>query len=155
MKAVVQRVRNAKVIVDDKLVSQIDSGLLVYLGVDRTDRLEDIDYLVRKITRLRIFRDENEKMNLDVFEIKGQMLVVSQFTLCAEVSTGNRPSFDAAADPEMANRYYELFSQKVAETGIPVRNGVFGAHMHVVYENDGPVTILYDTSLRKATHCQK
>ncbi|MDD4006733.1 MAG: D-aminoacyl-tRNA deacylase [Sphaerochaetaceae bacterium] len=149
MKAVVQRVRNASVSVDGTVTGSIEAGLLVYLGVQQGDEQKDLDYLVQKIPRLRIFRDSEEKMNLSVIDAKGSMLIVSQFTLCADLSKGNRPSFNPAADPETAQKMYELFISRIRELGIPVASGIFGAHMHVVYENDGPVTIIYDTKNAK------
>lgn len=150
MKAVVQRVNDARVEVDGRIVGSIGKGLLVYLGVGRGDEEKDVDLLVRKISKLRIFRDENDKMNLCIQDIAGgAVLVVSQFTLLADLSKGNRPSFDNAAARETAQRLYKLFKERLAAEGIRVASGVFGAHMHVFYENDGPVTIIYDTKTEK------
>lgn len=151
MKAVVQRVRNASVTVDGKVTGSIDHGLLVYLGVARGDDESDVEHLVRKITKLRIFCDEAGKMNLDVGQVGGGLLVVSQFTLCADPESGNRPSFSPAADPQTAQTLYALFLHQAARTGLEVRCGVFGAKMHVIYENEGPVTILYDTKSTEKT----
>lgn len=149
MKAVVQRVRDASVSVDSKVVGAIDHGLLVYLGVQSGDTEKEVDYLVNKISKVRIFRDSNEKMNLNISDVNGQVLVISQFTLLADTKNGHRPSFDLAAKPDLAKEYYELFISKMEKEGLKVECGVFGAHMHVCYDNDGPVTILYDTNSRK------
>lgn len=141
MRAVVQRVKRAKVMINDKIVGKIDEGLLILLGVTHEDTEENVDYLVRKILNLRIFKDENDKMNLSVKDIKGEILVVSQFTLYADTSKGNRPSFTNAAKPEIANKLYEYFKEKCAEE-IKVQSGEFGANMQVELINDGPVTIV-------------
>lgn len=145
MKAVVQRVKDARVEVDGQVVGAVESGLLVYLGVQIGDSSQDASYLARKISNLRIFRDENDKMNLSVKDVGGQVLAISQFTLCADMTHGNRPSFDFAAKPPEARELYERFAAEVEMEGLKVEKGIFGAHMHVFYENDGPVTILYDT----------
>ncbi|MFH2058794.1 MAG: D-aminoacyl-tRNA deacylase [Pseudomonadota bacterium] len=145
MKAVVQRVKNAHVIVDDKMVSKIGCGLLVFLGVGNEDTQKDADYLVEKIINLRIFEDENGKMNISLKDIKGQLLVVSQFTLMGDCKKGRRPSFINAAKPEKANLLYEYFITRATESGIPTQSGVFQAMMDVGLINQGPVTILIDT----------
>lgn len=144
MKIVVQRVRNASVEIDGKIKGKIDNGLLVLLGVAHGDTKEKADYLVKKLLNLRIFKDENNKMNLSVKDIKGKVLIVSQFTLYANTSEGNRPSFIEAAKPEIANELYEYFKEKCAETGIEVQSGEFGADMKVSLLNDGPVTIIIE-----------
>lgn len=143
MKAVIQRVKHAQVEVDKKIVGKINEGFLILLGVAPDDTKEKADAMVKKITKLRIFEDENEKMNLSIQDIKGELLVVSQFTLYADCSGGNRPSFINAAKPEKANEIYEYFCKKCAES-LPVQKGVFGAHMEVTLQNSGPVTILLE-----------
>ncbi len=144
MKALIQRVRYASVKVDDKIVGKIEKGLLVFLGVQKGDGKEEADFLSKKICNLRIFEDEGGKMNKSVSDIKGKILIVSQFTLCADTSRGNRPGFENAALPTEANALYEYFSHKIAELGINVENGVFGADMKVELLNDGPVTIMIE-----------
>lgn len=141
MKAVVQRVKRASVTVNGEQIGKIDKGLLVLLGVTHEDTKENADYLVKKILNLRIFKDEQDKMNLSVKDIGGELLVVSQFTLYADTSSGNRPSFTNAAKPDQANELYEYFKSKCKETGINVQSGQFGASMQVELINDGPVTI--------------
>lgn len=142
MKAVVQRVNFSKLSINGELYSKIDKGLLVLLGVEKEDEQKDIEYISKKIVNLRIFEDENEKMNLSVKDIKGQVMIVSQFTLCADCNSGNRPSFINAQLPDIANKMYEEVIQKVRETGLEVATGKFGANMKINFENDGPVTIL-------------
>lgn len=145
MRVVVQRVRNAGITVDGSLVGCIEKGLLVYLGVSDSDDDAVCCRMADKISKLRIFRDDNGKMNLSVGDIGGSILVVSQFTLYANVRRGNRPSYDAAGKPEHANMMYEHFIDMLSSKGFHVEHGVFGAHMHVCYENDGPVTIVIDS----------
>ncbi|MBP5552344.1 MAG: D-tyrosyl-tRNA(Tyr) deacylase [Spirochaetales bacterium] len=145
MRAVVQRVRDASVTVDKTVTGGIGLGLLVYLGVCDSDTDETCSKMASKIARMRIFEDENGKMNLSVSDVGGKVLVVSQFTLYASMKRGNRPSFDEAGKPELAERLYEVFMQNLRELGLEVEHGQFGAHMHVCYENDGPVTILMDS----------
>lgn len=144
MRLVVQRVKNASVEVYGKVIGKIDEGLLVLLGVTHGDTKEKVDYLVRKLVNLRIFKDENNKMNLSVKDINGEILIVSQFTLYANTSEGNRPSFTEAAKPEVANELYEYFKKKCAETGINVQSGEFGADMKIRLVNDGPVTVIVE-----------
>lgn len=144
MKLVVQRVKNAEVKVDGKVVGNIDKGFLVLLGVTHTDTKETADYLVKKICKLRIFEDENEKMNLSLKDVNGSLLIVSQFTLYADCSEGNRPSFVNAAKTDMANELYEYFCERCKEQGIKVEKGIFGADMKVSLLNDGPVTIILE-----------
>ena len=146
MRAVVQRVRNAKVTVDKAVSGGIGLGLLVYLGVCDSDDEEICARMASKIARMRIFQDAEEKMNLSVSDVGGEVLVVSQFTLYASMKRGNRPSFDGAGRPDLAERLYEVFMEEVRKTGLHVEHGIFGAHMHVEYENDGPVTILMDSN---------
>ena len=144
MKLVVQRVKNAKVDVNEKTVGKIDKGYLVLLGVTHTDNKETVDYLVRKLCNLRVFEDENGKMNLSIKDINGKLLIVSQFTLYANCSGGNRPSFTDAAKPDYANELYEYFCQKCQSENIEVQKGIFGADMKVSLLNDGPVTIILE-----------
>lgn len=141
MKAVIQRVKHAQVEVDKKIVGKINEGFLILLGVAPDDTKEKADAMVKKITKLRIFEDENEKMNLSIQDIKGELLVVSQFTLYADCSGGNRPSFVNVAKPGLANELYEYFVEKCKEIIPVVQTGIFGAHMEVSLLNNGPVTI--------------
>ncbi len=148
MKAVVQRVKRADVVVDGKTVGEIGKGFLVLLGVVEGDTEKEAEILASKTAKLRIFEDENEKMNLSLTDVDGEALVVSQFTLCADCKKGNRPSFTPSAAPEIANTLYEKYSALLLENGIKnVENGVFGADMQVSLVNDGPVTIILDTDL--------
>lgn len=148
MKAVIQRVKNANVTVDGKVIGNIDNGLLVLLGVYEEDTSEDTELLARKIAALRIFCDENDKMNLSVCDIDGEILVISNFTLCADTKKGNRPSFTLAKSPQEADREYERFCQLLLENGVrKVEKGSFGADMQVSLLNDGPVTIVLDTKI--------
>lgn len=144
MKLVVQRVKNAKVDVDGKTVGKIENGFLVLLGVTHTDTKEIADYLVKKLCNLRVFEDENGKMNLSLKDVNGELLIVSQFTLYADCSGGNRPSFVNAAKPEFANELYEYFCNKCKENNIKVEKGIFGADMKLSLLNDGPVTIILE-----------
>ena len=144
MKALIQRVLHASVKVDGKITGQINEGLLVFLGVQKGDERENADFLSKKICHLRIFEDENGKMNKSLLDIKGKMLIVSQFTLCGDTSRGNRPGFENAALPDEANRLYEYFSDMVRLCGVDVQNGIFGADMKVELLNDGPVTFMIE-----------
>ena len=144
MKIVVQRVKNAEVEVDGKTVGKIGAGFLVLLGVTHDDTKEQADYLVKKLCNLRIFSDENDKMNLSVKDVNGQLLIVSQFTLYADCSSGNRPSFTDAAKPDYANELYEYFCNQCEKNEIHVEKGIFGADMKVLLLNDGPVTIIIE-----------
>ena len=145
MKIVVQRVKNAKVDVEGKTVGKIDKGFLVLLGVTHNDTKEQADYLVKKLCKLRVFTDENDKMNLDIKAVGGKLLIVSQFTLYANCSDGNRPSFIEAARPQQAEELYEYFCKECQEKyGIAVERGIFGADMKVSLLNDGPVTIIIE-----------
>lgn len=145
MKAVIQRVREAKVEVDGKTVGQIGNGILLLLGVEKGDKELDADWLAEKIGNLRIFEDQAGKMNLSVKEIEGELLAVSQFTLAGNCAKGRRPSFDSAAPPEEANRLYEYFVGKLRGLGLPVETGVFQAMMQVSLTNDGPVTFILES----------
>lgn len=146
MRAVVQRVDKAKVTVDGKIVGEISRGLMVLVGVVEGDTEKDVQYLADKVTGLRIFEDEAEKMNLSVKDIGGEILSVSQFTLYGDCRKGKRPSFDKAAKPETAIVLYEKFNELCRLQNIKVETGVFGAHMLVELANNGPVTILLDSS---------
>lgn len=146
MRAVVQRVDKAKVTVDGKIVGEISRGLMVLVGVVEGDTEKDVQYLADKVTGLRIFEDEAEKMNLSVKDIGGEILSVSQFTLYGDCRKGKRPSFDKAAKPETAIVLYEKFNELCRQQNIKVETGVFGAHMLVELANNGPVTILLDSS---------
>ena len=148
MRAVVQRVKEAKVLVDGKTVGEMDQGLLVFLGVEQNDGRDDADYLVSKIVHLRIFRDREQKFNRSLMDVKGSMLVVSQFTLLGDCRKGRRPSFTDAASPEKAKELYEYFISSVATHNIPVASGEFQAMMDVHLVNDGPVTMLLDSKKR-------
>ncbi|MGC9313310.1 MAG: D-aminoacyl-tRNA deacylase [Sediminispirochaetaceae bacterium] len=145
MRAVVQRVKACTVTVDATAVGSIGRGLLVYLGVEREDTDKDLMYLVEKITGLRIFQDSDDKMNLSVMDFSGEILVVSQFTLCADTRKGKRPSYNNAAHPREGERYYNRFIETVKDRGIHTSSGIFGARMEVTYTNEGPVTILLDS----------
>lgn len=144
MKLVIQRVSNAKVEVENKIIGQIEKGFLVLLGVGPEDTTEIADSLVEKLCNLRVFEDENQKMNLSIKDIDGELLVVSQFTLYADCKKGNRPSFSNAAKPEKANELYEYFMKKCKEKVRKVEHGEFGADMKVSLLNDGPVTIILE-----------
>ena len=144
MKAVVQRVKRTTLSVDGELVSEIPFGLTVFLGVKVGDTQAQADYLAKKIANLRIFEDENGKMNLSVQDVGGEVLMVSQFTLYGDASHGNRPSFTLAERPEKAEPLYEYALSRLASYGVTVKKGVFGADMQIVQHNDGPVTILLD-----------
>lgn len=146
MKAVIQRVTEADVTIDNETVGKINKGFLILLGVEKGDTSLDADKLVKKIPVLRIFEDENDKMNLSCLDIDGEMLVVSQFTLCADCSHGRRPSFTDSAPPNDANELYEYFVSELKRTGVKkVDTGLFGADMKVRLLNDGPVTIILDS----------
>lgn len=145
MVAVLQRVRKGKVTVNGKITGEIGSGLVVLLGVYETDSEKEADRLADKTVNLRIFGDEDSKMNLSLLDVAGEALVVSQFTLCANSRKGRRPSFVAAAEPKKANELYEYFVSRLKAHGIETQTGVFGAMMDVELVNDGPVTIVLDT----------
>ena len=148
MRAVLQRVTSAAVVVEQKTIGQIGTGLLVLLGVADGDTEADLKYVLEKTIGLRVFADEQGKMNLSVKDIGGSMLVVSQFTLLADVKKGRRPSFNTAADPAIADDFYQQFVSIAKEQGVPTETGAFGADMQVSLCNDGPVTILLDSRNR-------
>ncbi len=145
MRAVVQRVSKASVTIDQQEVGKIDQGLVILLGIHEKDTQDDVDYLVKKIAQMRIFEDEQGKMNRSVEDVEGQILSVSQFTLFADTKKGNRPSFISAARPETAIPLYEAFNKGIRNRGITVATGQFGADMAVSLINDGPVTIIIDS----------
>ena len=145
MRAVIQRVKESSVSVNNEIIGKIGSGLMVLLGVSETDRVEDADYLAAKIINLRIFEDENHKMNRSLLDIGGEMLVVSQFTLLADCRKGRRPSFVHAAGPNKANELYERFVEQVRQKGVNVATGRFRAMMDVSLINDGPVTLIVES----------
>lgn len=149
MKAVIQRVSRASVTINNVVKGKIDCGLLVLVGIENTDSQEDIEWLSGKITRLRIFEDEKDNMNLSIKEVKGEILLISQFTLHASTKKGNRPSFIKAAKPEIAIPLYEQFIAQIEkDLDKPVHTGIFGADMKVELLNDGPVTIIIDSKER-------
>lgn len=140
MKALIQRVKRASVTVEGEKISEIGKGILVFLGVEKQDNGENAEKLAEKISKLRIFEDENEKMNFSVMDVQGEILVVSQFTLCGDCKKGTRPSFDNAAKSELAVELYEYFVELLKEKNISVKTGKFRAMMDVELINDGPVT---------------
>lgn len=144
MKLVVQRVKKAEVKVDGNIIGKIDKGFLVLIGIKVGDTKEQADYLVKKLCNLRVFSDENDKMNLSIKDVKRKLLIVSQFTLYGDCSQGNRPSFIEAARPEEANPLYEYFCNQCELNNIEVQKGIFGADMKVELINDGPVTIIIE-----------
>lgn len=144
MKIVIQRVKQASVSIDSKLYNQIQQGLLLLVGVAPDDAQEDVAYAVRKITNMRIFSDDEDKMNLSVKDVNGEILSISQFTLYADTKKGNRPAFTSAAKPDLASQLYDDFNELLSRE-IPVKTGVFAADMQVALVNDGPVTIVLDT----------
>ncbi len=150
MKAVIQRVTFANVKVDGETVGEIEKGFMILLGVQEGDTKSDADLLAKKTANMRIFEDENGKMNLSLLDTDGECLVVSQFTLCADCKKGNRPSFINSAKPDEANELYEYFMEQLKINGIKkVEHGIFGADMKVSLLNDGPVTIVLDTDIIK------
>ena len=144
MRALIQRVTSASVKVDGKIVGKIGKGFLVFLGIYEEDTEEKIEKLTKKIINLRIFNDENDKMNLSIKDVKGEILLISQFTLCADTRKGNRPSFVSAKNPKDANMIYEKTIENIKNENIVVEKGIFGADIKVELLNDGPVTILLD-----------
>lgn len=144
MKVLIQRVKKASVTIDNELYSSIDKGILALVGIEKGDTLEQVEKLARKVVNLRIFPDENDKMNLSLLDIKGEMLIVSQFTLCGDCKKGTRPSFDKSAPPAIANELYEKFVSLVSNYGIKTGTGKFAAMMDVELVNDGPVTFMLE-----------
>lgn len=145
MIAVIQRVSSSSVKVDEKMVGEIGQGLNILLGVKKGDSIEDVKKLASKIVNLRIFQDENQKMNLSLKDIQGEALIISQFTLAGNVKKGRRPSFDESLEPKLANNLYEEFIKEVLSYDIKVQTGVFGAMMDVSIQNNGPVTFIIDS----------
>lgn len=145
MKIVIQRVKQAKVKVNSEVIAKIEKGLLILIGAQQGDNRSDIDYLASKVLNLRIFEDENSKMNLSVLDISGEIMAVSQFTLLGDCTKGRRPSFDKAAKGEEALKLYEDFVSELKKSELKVQTGQFGAHMHVELINDGPVTLILDS----------
>ncbi len=144
MKFVIQRVEQASVRVDEEIIGKINKGFLVLVGISNEDTKEVADKMIKKLIGMRIFSDEEGKINLDLAKVNGELLLVSQFTLYADCKKGNRPSFVNAGAPDMANELYEYFCSQCAKEGIHVEKGVFGAHMEVSLLNDGPVTIMLE-----------
>lgn len=144
MYAVIQRVKHTSLKVDGKLISEIPQGLVVYLGIKVGDSEDKCEVLANKVSKLRIFEDTYGKMNLSVKDVGGEILLVSQFTLCADCSRGNRPNFSNAERPDQAVKLYELTAQKLRDLGLTVKTGVFGADMKIEQFNDGPVSIIYE-----------
>jgi len=149
MRAVVQKVKQAKVFLQEKKVSQIEAGLLLFLAIARSDSQKEVDWLVKKIVNLRVFLDKEGKMNLSLKDVQGQLLVVSQFTLYGDCSRGNRPSFVKAAEPEKAKKLYHSFIEKAKDFNLTVKSGVFGGMMEVELVNDGPVTVIINKEKKK------
>jgi len=145
MRAVIQRVLQAQVKVDSQQVGKIDKGLLVYLSVGKGDTIKDTEFMAEKLVNLRIFADEAGKMNRSVLDVGGAILLVSNFTLHGDCRKGRRPSFDAAAEPQLAQQLYEKVIEMIAEQGVAVEKGVFGEYMQVSSTNDGPITFLLDS----------
>ncbi len=144
MKVVLQRVKNAKCIVDNKVTGKIDFGYLLLVGFKTGDTAEILPKMAKKIANLRVIEDENGKMNQSLSDVQGEILLISQFTLYADLSKGNRPSFTAALQPEAAKDLYLAFGNQLRSLGIPVAEGIFGAHMGLEFTNDGPVTIIIE-----------
>lgn len=145
MRIVLQRVKPASVSIDETVVGKIGVGFVLLVGIADSDTEAELDYLVRKITKLRVFEDLVGKMNLAIEDVGGQILSISQFTLYADTKKGNRPSFTKAGAPDFADKMYQLFNKKLRDTGLTVETGEFGANMQVQLINDGPVTIIFDT----------
>lgn len=145
MKALIQRIQEGSVQVDGEIVGKIGQGLLVFLGAGEGDESADLEYVFNKVIHLRIFEDEAGKMNLSLMDVKGELLIVSQFTLYADIRKGRRPSFDNAMKPDAAKKMYERFIEMAKEKGIQTQHGVFGADMKVSLVNDGPVTIMVES----------
>ncbi|MFD1038587.1 D-aminoacyl-tRNA deacylase [Virgibacillus byunsanensis] len=145
MRAIIQRSKHASVSVDNKIVGELDHGVVVLLGVTHEDGNDDIQYIVNKLVHLRIFNDEDGKMNLSLKDVNGSVLSISQFTLYADTSKGRRPNYLQAAKPEVADELYNRFNKKIVDEGIHVETGQFGEMMDVRFTNDGPVTIILDS----------
>lgn len=148
MKIVIQRVKNASVEVDFKIVGKIEKGLMLLIGVDETDETNDADWLVKKILDVRVFSDEDGKMNHSVKDINGEILCISQFTLISDYKKGNRPSYIKAARPDKAIPLFEYFKDEMKKSGLKTESGIFGADMKVSLINDGPVTLVFDSKTK-------
>ena len=144
MKVLIQRVKQASVTIEGNLYSSINKGILAFVGIEKEDTIEQVQKLAKKVVGLRIFPDENDKMNLSLIDTQGEMLIVSQFTLCGDCKKGTRPSFDKSAHPDLANNLYEKFIEEVKTYGIKVQTGKFAAMMDVSLINDGPVTFMLE-----------
>lgn len=148
MKIVIQRVSEANVKVEGTIVGNISHGLLLLIGIDEEDTQSDADWLIQKVVNLRIFGDENGKLNLSVKDVEGEILCISQFTLIADYKKGNRPSFIKAAKPDVAIPLFEYFKEEIAKSGLKIESGIFGSDMKVSLLNDGPVTIVMDSKTK-------
>lgn len=144
MKVLIQRIKNASVSISGENISSANNGILAFVGIEKGDTKEKVEKLAKKVANLRIFPDDNDKMNLSVIDINGEMLVVSQFTLCGDCKKGTRPSFDKSARPDIANELYEYFISQIKSYGIKTGTGKFGAMMEVSLVNDGPVTFMLE-----------
>ncbi|WP_419868856.1 D-aminoacyl-tRNA deacylase [Chryseobacterium sp. CT-SW4] len=145
MKVVIQRVSEAHVKVDGNIVGEIKKGFMLLIGIDEADEKADADWIIQKVLNLRVFADENEKLNLSIKDIAGEILCISQFTLIADYKKGNRPSFIKAAKPDKAIPLFDYFKEEIAKSGLKTESGIFGADMKVSLVNDGPVTIVMDS----------
>ena len=149
MICLIQRVKKCEVLIEKKIISQIKKGVLIFVGIEKNDSNLDIEYIVKKTLNLRIFSDENNNMNLSVKDINGEILVVSQFTLCADIKHGRRPSFIKAEKPKQANVIYEKILKRLKDTNLNIKSGFFGKNMNVNISNDGPVTIIINSKEKK------
>lgn len=148
MKVVIQRVSESEVVVENQSIGKIGKGFMLLIGIDESDEKQDADWLVQKILNLRVFGDEEGKLNLSILDIKGELLCISQFTLIADYKKGNRPSFIKAAKPDKAIPLFEYFKEEIAKSGLKTESGIFGADMKVSLINDGPVTIVMDSKTK-------
>ncbi|MGX7023997.1 D-aminoacyl-tRNA deacylase [Vagococcus hydrophili] len=148
MRVVLQKVNHGNVVVENEELGKIEKGYVLLVGIKEGDTKKEADYLAKKISQLRIFEDENEKMNLDIHQVGGKILSISQFTLLADTKKGNRPSFTKSAHPDIASELYQYFNQELRKNKLDVIEGKFGAHMSITLENDGPVTIFFDTDYK-------
>ena len=144
MKVLIQRVKQASVTIDEELFSSIQKGILAFVGIEKGDTIEEVQKSAKKVANLRIFPDENDKMNYSLIDVQGEMLIVSQFTLCGDCKKGTRPSFDKSAPPEIANELYEKFIEEISQYGIKTQAGKFAAMMDIALVNDGPVTFMIE-----------